>query len=306
MQNIRDQPDTLLRYFNAKIPRNETVTALGIEYTDILTLGETPSGAKKDYKKRRARVVSQHAVTVHDTGDKPWDFEVNGFRLIPAVAPIKDFSTHANVRDEYAPRVFEIVKESTGANRVFIIGQQVRNEKTGRTVGSSSYARFAHSDYGPEYEPLFRRLLAARYGFTKQEADSCGICFAGYWAPIDRPAYKDPLCLLDCTSVNLEKEMVRYVYQYQEPRASKRPLEQQIPMAAGDAPAIGPIYSPNHRWYFKPDMSPQEAMLFKQYDCRQGVRARACWHNSFHDKFHDGWVECPGRRSIELRLLLTF
>ena len=306
MQTDRDQPDTPLRYFNANIPRNETVTALGVEYTGVVTLGETPSGSKEDYKKRRARVVSRHAVTVYDTGDKAWNFEVNGFTLVRAAAPIEDFHTLAIVRDEYAPRVYEIVKATTGANRVFIVGQQVRSEKTGRTVRSSSYARFAHSDYGPEYEPLFRRLLAARYGFSKEEAQSCGLCVAGYWAPIDRPAYRDPLCLLDCTSVDLENEMVRYVYQYQDAETSRRPQKQRIPVPAGDAPAIGPIYSPNHRWYFKPDMSPREAMLFKQYDFRKGVAAPACWHNSFHDRFHDAWEECPGRRSIELRLLLTF
>ena len=138
MQNIRDQPDTLLRYFNAKIPRNETVTALGIEYTDILTLGETSSGAKKDYKKRRARVVSQHAVTVHDTGDKSWDFEVNGFKLVPAAAPIRDFTTRSNVRDEYAPRVFEIVKESIVAESPAICQTHWRS-KGSRTASRHSF-----------------------------------------------------------------------------------------------------------------------------------------------------------------------
>ena len=41
-------------------------------------------------------------------------------------------------------------------------------------------------------------------------------------------------------------------------------------------------------------------MIFKQYDCRPNVAARACWHSSFRDTFHDAWKECPGRR------LLTF
>ena len=308
MQTNRDQPDTQLRYFSADIPRDEFVSALGVEYTGLLTLGETKSGSKENYKKRRERVVSQHPVTVHNAGDRSWDFEVNGFTFAPASAPIEDFKDRTRVSDEYAPRVFELIKTKTGANQVFLIGQQVRTEQTGRGVRSDSYARFAHSDYGPEFEPLFRRVLTGRYGFSKAEAESCGLCVAGYWAPFDRPAYKDPLCLLDCTSVDLEKEMVRYVYHFQVSQnvSSKRSIEEHIPIPAGDAPAIAPIYSPNHRWYFRPDMSPEEALIFKQYDFRENVEAQACWHNSFHDRFHDEWDNCPGRRSIELRLLLTF
>ena len=49
-------------------------------------------------------------------------------------------------------------------------------------------------------------------------------------------------------------------------------------------------------------MVSEEAVIFKQNDCREIVKACACWHNSFHDKFHDEWKECPGHCSIEIRL----
>ena len=315
MKSNRDQPDTLIRYFNPEIPRDETITALGVTYRGLLTLGEVPGGSKEDYKKRRDRVVSEHSVTLHNArgsehGDLPtaWDLAVNGFTFVPAAMPIADFHNRAAVRNEYGPRLSEIVEATTGANRAFLVGQQVRTEQTGRGISSASYARFAHSDYGPEYEPIFRRLLSSRYGLSKDEAENCGICLVGYWAPIERPAYRDPLCLLDSTSVDLEKEMVRYIYQFDGELhySSKRPLEKRLPVPAQDAPAIAPVYSPNHRWFFAPDMSPEEAVIFKQYDCRENMEARACWHNSFHDTFHDGWQDCPGRRSIEIRLLLTF
>lgn len=312
MQTNRDQPDTLLRYFNREIPRDETVCALGVDYTNLLTLGEVPGGSKEDYKRRRDRVVSRHYVTVLDAGCNrdvaSWEFEVNGFTFVAAPLPIDNFHSRQEVRSEYGPRIFELARTTTGASRAFLIGQQVRTEQTGRGMSSDSYARFAHSDYGPEFEPLFRRLLSDRYGFSKNEASHCGLCLAGFWAPIDRPAYKDPLCLLDCTSVDLEKDMVRYIYQYQDERnvVSKRPPEERIPIPAQDAPAIAPAYSPNHRWYFRPDMSPEEGVVFKQCDFRKIEGARACWHSSFHDRFHDDWDRCPGRRSIEIRLLLTF
>ena len=308
----RDQPSTLIRYFDPDAPRDETVRAIGVEYTGLLTLGEAPGASKEDYKKRRDSIIRQHAVTVRDArtsqigGLSSWKFEVNGFTFVPAPAPVENFQDRACVRREYAPRLLELVKATTGANRAFVIGQQVRSEQTGRGTSSSSYARFAHSDYGPEFEPLFRRLLAARYGLPGEEATSCGICCAGFWAPIERPAFKDPLCLLDCSSVDMERDMIRYIYQGDLKFASKRPEAERVPAAAQDAPAIAPVYSPRHRWFFTPDMRPEEAVIFKQYDWRESVAARACWHNSFRDNFHDAWEECPGRRSIEFRILLAF
>ena len=235
----RDQPSTLIRYFDPDAPRDETVCAIGVEYTGLLTLGEAPGASKEDYKKRRDSIIRQHAVTVRDArtsrigGLTSWKFEVNGFTFVPAPAPVENFQDHACVCREYAPRLLELVKATTGANRAFVIGQQVRSEQTGRGTSSSSYARFAHSDYGPEFEPLFRRLLAARYGLPEEEATSCGICCAGFWAPIERPAYKDPLCLLDCSSVDMEKDMIRYIYQGDLKFASKRQPERLVALGVG-------------------------------------------------------------------------
>ena len=49
-----------------------------------------------------------------------------------------------------------------------------------------------------------------------------------------------------------------------------------------------------------------EAVIFKQFDFRSSSRSRATFHQAFPDPFHAGWLECPPRRSIECRLLLTF
>ena len=308
----REQPDTLIRYFDPESARCETVRTPAGEYTGLLTLGEAPGASKDDYKRRRDRVVSQHRVTIRDArewatgGLAAWQLEAHGFTFVGAPEPVADFHDRTGVRREYLPRVLALMKASTGASHAFLMGHQVRSEETGRGTSSSSYARFAHSDYGPDFEPLLRRLLVARHGFSEADALGCGMCCAGLWTPIERPAYKDPLCLLDCGSVDIENEMVRYIYQGDLKFESKRPFEERVPAAAQDAPAIAPIYSPHHRWFFVPDMRPEEAVIFKQYDWRPGVAARACWHDSFRDRFHDDWEECPGRRSIEFRILLTF
>ena len=80
----------------------------------------------------------------------------------------------------------------------------------------------------------------------------------------------------------------------------------KVPLASQDAPALGPKFDPSHRWVYCPDMTPSEAVIFKQYDFRPSGQTRAAYHHSMEDKFHDCWKECPGRRSIECRILLTF
>ncbi|MGI9613260.1 MAG: CmcJ/NvfI family oxidoreductase [Acidimicrobiales bacterium] len=290
-------------------------TVLG-NYSGLLTLGEMPGDSKEDYKKRRAGVATQHEVIVHDARDedgglRSWDFDRNGFTALSAPEPIADFHDRQLLAKDYVPHALELVRQSLGATHAFSIGFQIRTEATGRGTSQASYARFAHSDYGPDYAAQFRTVLTHRFGVPEHEARTCGLCCVGFWAPIERPAYRDPLCLLDAASTdpeNLSTQSIRLLYSgLSLGRMNRdRPIEERIPVPGGDAPSLAPIYSPDHRWCFIPDMTPEQALIFKQYDFRSDVASQVCFHNSFRDRFHEDWQDCPGRRSVEVRALLAF
>ena len=53
-------------------------------------------------------------------------------------------------------------------------------------------------------------------------------------------------------------------------------------------------------------MTEEEAVIFKQYDFRTNAQSKATFHQAFPDPYHDAWDECPPRRSIECRILLTY
>jgi len=312
----RDQPGTSIRYLDPGAARDgRASTDLG-SYDGLLLMGEQPGDSKEEYKRRRAQVAVTHEMTVTDGratagGPDGWGFDSNGFTAAVAPEPAADFADRRLLAAEYVPRVLDLVQETLGASRTFSIGFQIRTESTGRGTSQASYARFAHSDYGPDYEAQFRDVLAHRFDVPDAEAESCGLCCVGFWAPINHPAYQDPLCLLDVASTdpsNLEGESIRLLYSgLSLGRMNRdRPLEERIPVPGGDAPALAPIHAPQHRWVFVPDMSPEEALIFKQYDFRDGAPSRVCFHNSFRDRFHDDWQDCPGRRSIEVRVLATF
>ena len=148
-----------------------------------------------------------------------------------------------------------------------------------------------------------------RFGVAEEEAMTCGLCLVNLWAPVNRTAFKNPLAYLDCSTVNMNTDTVRYLLDSELDTGyygDTRPLNERVPIAAKDCPAIGPRHNDMHRWVYCSDMTEEEAVIFKQFDFRSSSRSRATFHQAFPDPFHADWLECPPRRSIECRLLLTF
>jgi hypothetical protein len=61
-------------------------------------------------------------------------------------------------------------------------------------------------------------------------------------------------------------------------------------------------YSPRHRWFYVPDMQPDEALLLKCFDSALDGRARFAPHTAFQDPTAGPNVR--PRASIELRALV--
>lgn len=131
---------------------------------------------------------------------------------------------------------------------------------------------------------------------------------------MDRPAYQDPLCLLDATTVDMDQDTCRYRYQSNEAvvNRDRAVSKSSAGVGRGDTNsdlAVGVRHSPKHRWVFIPDMRPDQVWLFKQFDTRGGKDgiATCTFHDSFHDPRHDDQPKSShGRRSIEFRFFLTY
>lgn len=177
-------------------------------------------------------------------------------------------------------------------------------------------------------------MLVQRFGMSEEEVKNSDLMWINFWHPIDRPAFKDPLCLLDASTVeDISKERVKVLYAASGEDRSKayaggegtrkatdgfaQSAEEHAKtmqnFAAGKAaggvfadPGLsGPLYIPTHRWVYCPDMQVNEAWLFTQYDTREG-RTQCTFHSSFHEPFYDQKSDTPGRRSLEFRIILTF
>jgi len=249
------------------------------------------------YKKARHLLTDPRTVTIVDARDAEpeglafWKFDKHGLCCITPPEPV-DFNDEKVVVEEYYPKLKEIVKETTGCLNVHINSHLIRMPDPPMIFQNPS--KFAHCDASKHGPPSWHKFLVKKYGYTEAESQAVDVCMVNVWHPRDHPAYKDPLCLLDGFTVDLENEL------------------QDIPMinARGEvnqkmALLVGPSYNPKHRWVYIPDQKPDEAWLFKQYDERDGV-AKQAFHNSFVDPYHLNDPSIPGRHSVEFRMYLTF
>jgi hypothetical protein len=65
---------------------------------------------------------------------------------------------------------------------------------------------------------------------------------------------------------------------------------------------LTPLYRPGHRWYYFPNMTRDEVLVFMQYDSLRSAGGRVP-HASFHDRTFSG---LPPRESIDIRALAYF
>lgn len=327
----RDWTGTLSHYL-PDAPKKDVVESKFGKFLNVVEEKFPVKEPKLFYKRYPVKIVD--ARTHLSGGKDAWKFEEHGFCFI--TPPAYEFEEHKQqnrrrVDSEYGPKVAEICRVACGAKRAFWMSHQRRAENGTPTEG---YARGAgHSDYGFEFEKQFRTVLTARYGVPEAEAQSCGLCVANMWAPVERPAFKNPLALLDASTIDMQKETTRYIlhqsvdngYGYyngfdtkkslqrgdveemkEEAAKAQRKLEARVPQAAMDAPAMSPLWAEHHRWVYLSDMQLDEAVVFKQVDFRPSSTAKATFHVSFPDPFHKDWKDCPGRRSIECRVILMY
>ena len=243
---------------------------------------------------------------------------------------------------EYLPALAEVCRKFAGADAAYVTNYVLRSDAVSAGNG---YNVHAHSDFGPWAEATFRTMLTERYGVPASVVREKELLMVNLWHPFDRPAYSDPLALLDMTSVDLPPG-------WETTSAVRRlPIAIDTLSSLGDNAEPSPFYLsgrfygldgdgqqtgksddgllsacpplPTHRFYHCSDMRSDEAWLFKQWDTRRDQGARMCFHSAVHDPRYDaegaerlsglqGRLQShavslmPTRRSLECRMVMTF
>lgn len=154
-------------------------------------------------------------------------------------------------------------------------------------------ARFAHIDQSGIGA---RRLLHDNFPDLEEKyADKYHWGTINIWRPI-KTIRRDPFCV--CDSQTLEDDDLAIV----EATLPKKNVSKGYydNVSKGDGfQTLELRANPEHKWYFISDMKPDEALMFKIYDSRQG----RCGHTSFQDP---RTLDEATRESMELRFFVFY
>jgi hypothetical protein len=214
----------------------------------------------------------------------------NGFELAEHRTAVRNFFDLEELKGVYYPEVAALIKARSGAAHVVVFDHTLRSgsetEREEKLVREPVLS--AHNDYtewsgpqrvreimGDEAEPLLARRFAIIQVWRAAYADAA------------EPIRANPLALADARSVAPEDLLV---------------AERRYPHRVGQTYRLK--YSPGHRWFYFPELTRNEAIVFKVYDSEKDGRARFTPHTSFDDPATP--PNARPRQSIEARALVFF
>lgn len=227
-----------------------------------------------------------HTVTIRNARHCGFSIDKEGFELVRFPTDVRNFYDDEEVRSLYYPEIVHRLKQLTGGTKVVVSNHVVRN--AGKAVHDKGSVREpslrVHNDYTIRSAPQRVRDL-----LEKAEAERLlryRFAAINVWRTIHRPLKNMPLALCDAQSV-----------QFCDLVATDLILRDRV------SETYRLTHNPNHRWYYFPDMQPDEAILIKCYDSDNG-RAKFTPHAAFNDPTTP--PEAPPRESIEVRAFVFF
>lgn len=249
-----------------------------------------PSVGGGDVTDHQGNYVMQ-PVAVHNARLWPGDFDIDreGFTLVEQESAIEDFYDDNAITRIYEAEVKALVLSVTGARRVEIFDHTRRAAATkvqqARTVREP--ASIVHNDYTARSGPNRLRDHLAESPDEAEALLARRFAIVNVWRSIRGTVRNAPLALCDASSV-APGDLISV-----ERRARERIGEIQLA-----------VHSPCHRWFYFPEMRPDEALLLKTYDSATDGRARFTIHTSFDDP--NAATDAPSRESIETRCFVFF
>jgi hypothetical protein len=213
--------------------------------------------------------------------------EKNGFMLLERPSAVKDFWNPDEVERVYLPEVIELLTELTGADRVITFGTMVRTDaKTARQGNLPAFG--AHVDYGDRTVRQFaidvlgqdeaQRWLRGRY------------MLINVWRPIT-VVQRSPFAVCDASTVEA---------------GDLNDSEVRGGLGDPNRPTLygySVSFNPKQRWYYAPQMRPEEVLVFKLFDSDASAVQWGA-HSAFEPPYTA--PDAPPRESIEVRTISFF
>ena len=241
-----------------------------------------------DMSRKRVGVVEEKTMAVLNGRfmSETFDLETHGFEFAKHPTAMVNFFDEVELKSTYYTEVEELVKERIGARRVHVFDHTLRSGDEDFRIDHNVREPVArvHNDYtewsGPNrvrdvLPDEAKELLKRRFAIVQ------------VWRAIRKPIESDPLGICDARTLSQQDLIVS---------------ERRYPDRVGQTYQIA--HNPEHKWYYFPDMTRNEAIIFKVFDSATDGRARFTAHSAFADPTSPS--NALPRESIEMRTIAFF
>ncbi|KAI1323629.1 hypothetical protein F5Y16DRAFT_403308 [Xylariaceae sp. FL0255] len=249
--------------------------------------GTPPAPRYVDRPDSGARPFDAQTVKITNIAGREAEFSLDkqGFQVYPHVAQEKDFLDDEHIKAVYYPETEQLLKDVTGASKVFIFDHTIRRETqdpTGQRFNRRGPVNAVHIDQS--YRASLSRVPHHLPAEEAAELLKGRVQIINVWRPIST-IQKDPLAVADAHSVS-EDDLV--------------PIGLIYPNRKGETLSVR--HNPAHRWYYRKGLTPEQVLLIKCFDSKEDGRARRIPHTAFVDP--SAAPDAPTRESIEARCLV--
>jgi hypothetical protein len=230
------------------------------------------------------RVVSiQNGRPLRDS----FTLDQNGFAFLDHVSAVTDFYDADVVKRIYYPEVEKLILEQSGASKVMVFDHTFRlaDDTLREEKMSRKPVKRVHNDYTDESgAQRVRDLLPPDEAEARLKKR---FMIIQVWRPIRAAVEAVPLAIGDARTLSPEN-FILVTRRYEHRTAYVYHIS----------------YDPRHTWYYFPDMTPDEALMFKVFDSDPDAPARYTAHSAFDDP--NSPPDARPRESIEARALAFF
>ena len=270
---------------STRLPSNPTHVSAVLNFIDPATpnpridIAEIgwDNGRNYDYDPRQVPIVNGRQVPRGPALD--WE----GFALYTVPTALKGLEDEEEIKSVYYPEIEALVRDKTGADKVVIFDHTIRvgrDDTDGRKP-----VHHVHNDYTETSAPQrVIDLLGEEEGRKRLQGRYIQV---NAWRPFQNVVQALPLALADARSIR-EKDLIETVLDYGDRQGEIYEL----------------VHNLGQRWFYYPEMTPDEIVLIKGFDSARDGRARLSPHTAFEDpRTPEG---APPRVSMEVRTFAFF
>ena len=228
------------------------------------------------YEPHRVRIANGR------TADEAFSLQAHGFVFTPHATAVRDFYDEDEVLRVYYPEVAQLIKDQSGAARVVVFDHTVRTPEESRHAERwiRQTVRSVHNDYTERSAP--KRVRDVLPPDEAERALQRRYAIIQVWRPIQPVVESEPLALCDGRTIP-EVGFIRNERRYRDRTAETYHIS----------------YHPDHRWYYFPRMTRDEALVFKVFDSDKDAGVQFTAHTAFDDPTSP--PDAKIRESIEMR-----